>query len=153
MRAKYPQRKRLRRSGFDYAKPGPYMITVCMRHRMKLLSRIENREANLTSVGDMCFRWWVLLESKFPGLQLKEVIFMPDHMHGILWLDGSVSLFNVMQWYKTMTTNEYIRGVKEHGWPPFDRKLWLRSYWEDHLHSERYLHNAEAYIKRNPEKG
>ncbi len=25
----------------------------------------------------------------------------------------------VVQWFKTMTTNEYIRGVKHHGWQPF----------------------------------
>ena len=32
-------------------------------------------------------------------------------------------LSSVVQWFKTMSTNEYIRGVKQLGWTPFDRKL------------------------------
>ena len=32
-------------------------------------------------------------------------------------------LYRVVQWFKTMTTNEYIRGVKNLGWQPFDGKL------------------------------
>ncbi|MEO6458174.1 MAG: hypothetical protein ABIO92_07860 [Chloroflexia bacterium] len=34
----------------------------------------------------------------------------------------------VIQWFKTMTTNEYIRGVKQSGWPAFNGKLWQRTY-------------------------
>ena len=30
----------------------------------------------------------------------------------------------IVQWFKTMTTDEYIRGVKQLGWPRFDRRLW-----------------------------
>ena len=32
-------------------------------------------------------------------------------------------LHRVIQWFKTMTTNEYICGVKQHGWTPFPGKL------------------------------
>jgi putative transposase len=39
-------------------------------------------------------------------------------------------LSQMIQWFKTMTTNEYIRGVKELGWPRFDGKLWQRDYYE-----------------------
>jgi hypothetical protein len=27
-----------------------------------------------------------------------------------------------------MTTNAYIRGVRDDGWPAFDRRLWQRDY-------------------------
>src|SRR5690606_40745370 len=36
----------------------------------------------------------------------------------------------VVQWFKTMTTNEYIRGVRQFGWRPIPGKLWQRNYWE-----------------------
>jgi len=36
----------------------------------------------------------------------------------------------IVQWFKTMLTNEYIRGVKKLGWRRFDGKLWQRNYWE-----------------------
>lgn len=36
----------------------------------------------------------------------------------------AVSLADVVQWFKTMTTNEYIRAVKQLGWAPFPGKFW-----------------------------
>jgi hypothetical protein len=32
----------------------------------------------------------------------------------------------MIDWFKTMTTNAYIRGVKQSAWPPFPGRLWLR---------------------------
>jgi putative transposase len=56
----------------------------------------------------------------------------------------------VLQWFKTMTTNEYIRGVKHHGWPPFPGKLWQRNYWEHIGRDERDLDRFRAYVEANP---
>jgi putative transposase len=36
-------------------------------------------------------------------------------------------LQRAVQWFKTMTTNAYIRGVRTKKWPPFDKKLWQRN--------------------------
>ncbi|MCX6221936.1 MAG: hypothetical protein NTZ69_13230 [Bacteroidia bacterium] len=41
-----------------------------------------------------------------------------------------VPMGEMVDWFKTMTTNEYIRGVKNQGWKRFDGKLWQRNYWE-----------------------
>lgn len=41
-----------------------------------------------------------------------------------------VTVFLAMDWFKTMTTNTYIRGVKQSNWEPFNRRLWQRNYWE-----------------------
>jgi len=30
----------------------------------------------------------------------------------------------MVDWFKTMTTNDYIRGVKNQGWKRFNGKLW-----------------------------
>ena len=56
----------------------------------------------------------------------------------------------IMQWFKTMTTNEYIRGVKAFGWAPFDRKLWQRNYYEHIIRDEEELRSARLYIENNP---
>ncbi|MEZ4914307.1 MAG: transposase [Chitinophagales bacterium] len=59
-------------------------------------------------------------------------------------------LSGVVQWFKTMTTNEYIRGVKNLGWQRFDGKLWQRNYWERIVRNKRALHNIARYIINNP---
>ena len=50
-------------------------------------------------------------------------------------------LHEVVEWFKTMTTNEYIRGVKSDIYPPFNRRVWQRSY-HDHI-----IRNEEEYLK------
>ena len=61
-------------------------------------------------------------------------------------------LYRVVQWFKTMTTNEYIRGVKNLGWQPFDGKLWQRNYYEHIIRNEKSYHNITNYIINNPAK-
>ena len=61
-------------------------------------------------------------------------------------------LHRVMQWFKTMTTNEYIRGVKTLGWQRFDGKLWQRNYWEHIIRDENACEHIAQYIINNPQK-
>jgi len=57
----------------------------------------------------------------------------------------------VVQWFKTMTTNEYIRGVKQLGWKPFVKRLWQRNYWEHIIRTDRAYKKIANYILSNPE--
>jgi REP element-mobilizing transposase RayT len=58
----------------------------------------------------------------------------------------------IIQWFKTMTTNEYIRCVKTTGWPPFPGKLWQRNYYEHVIRNENELNRVREYIINNPMK-
>jgi len=49
-----------------------------------------------------------------------------------------------------MTTNAYIRGVKQNGWQPFPGKLWQRNYWERIIRDENELNRIREYIINNP---
>jgi REP element-mobilizing transposase RayT len=59
-------------------------------------------------------------------------------------------LHRIVQWFKTMTTNEYIRNVKNNGWQPFDKKLWQRNYYEHIVRNETELTKIREYIINNP---
>jgi REP element-mobilizing transposase RayT len=56
----------------------------------------------------------------------------------------------IVQWFKTMTTNEYIRMVKHAGWTPFQGRLWQRNYYEHIIRNERALERIRDYILTNP---
>src|SRR5680860_355784 len=73
---------------------------------------------------------------------LGELSIMGEHL-------GS-PLGSVMQWFKTMSTNEYIRGVKTLDWERFDGKLWQRNYWEHIIRDERSYNAIRKYIINNP---
>jgi putative transposase len=57
---------------------------------------------------------------------------------------------SIVQWFKTMTTNEYIRNVKMNGWQPFTGRLWQRNYWEYIGRKEQDLIRIRRYIRNNP---
>ena len=54
--------------------------------------------------------------------------------------------------FKSITTNEYIRGVKNNNWQPFDKKMWQRNYWEHIIRSEESYVKLSEYIISNPQK-
>lgn len=60
-------------------------------------------------------------------------------------------LHRVVQWFKTMSTNEYIRQVKLNNWPRFQGKLWQRDYWEHIIRTEKSYQLIAAYIINNPQ--
>ena len=60
------------------------------------------------------------------------------------------ALPDVVGWFKTMTTNAYIRGVKADGWPPFCRRVWQRDYHDRIIRSEAELQKIRRYVADNP---
>ena len=103
----------------------------------------------------MVDEWWGKIPAKFPGTSLDYSVVMPNHFHGIIILVQENELFSpslpeIIQWFKTMTTNAYIRGVKEKGWEPFMGKLWQRNYYEHIIRNETELDRIRAYIELNP---
>ena len=60
------------------------------------------------------------------------------------------SLPAIVQWFKTMTTNEYLRGVKTSGWAPFQGQVWQRNYYEHVIRDEESLNRIREYILNNP---
>jgi REP element-mobilizing transposase RayT len=63
----------------------------------------------------------------------------------------NATIGDMMDWFKTMTTNEYIRGVKKFDWQRFNGKLWQRNYWEHIIRDEVGLTRIANYIVTNPE--
>jgi REP element-mobilizing transposase RayT len=59
---------------------------------------------------------------------------------------------DMMDAFKSITTVEYIRGVKNLGWPTFNGKLWQRNYWEHIIRDEKSYHRIAEYIINNPRK-
>lgn len=52
--------------------------------------------------------------------------------------------------FKSITTVEYIRGIKKSGWKPFNRRVWQRNYYEIIMRTEQSYINISNYIVNNP---
>ncbi len=162
-----PSRRSFRLPGFDYSRPGAYFFTICVQNRKSLFGRIDRERMELNPAGRMVEGFFYRLEERFPDLLCDSFVCMPNHVHGILIrkavIQKSKSLTQVatapcvnlplsdnLRWFKTMTTNAYIRGVRTRGWPAFPGRLWQRNYWERIVRNERELTDIRRYIECNP---
>jgi putative transposase len=59
---------------------------------------------------------------------------------------------DMVRWFKTMTTNEYIANVKNNNWRPFVKRFWQRNYYEHIIRDESDLSRIREYITNNPLK-
>ena len=60
-------------------------------------------------------------------------------------------LFEIIKWFKTMSTNEYIRNVKEQNWTRFNGTFWQRSFNDRVIRNEKELQKLRFYAYYNPE--
>jgi len=171
-------RRSIRWKGYDYSQAGMYFVTICCQNNVSRFGRIKNGGMILNDAGQMIEKWCAELSNKFSDIELYTYIIMPNHFHAIVVNNAHVGadlrvcptcptpnilggndisgehtgspLHAVVQWFKTMTTNEYIRGVKNLGWQRFEKKLWQRNYWEHIIRNEQSHQFIENYIVNNP---
>jgi len=131
----------------------------------------------LSEFGNLCQQWWLKIPDKFPGTELDKFCFMPNHFHGILIIrykcnaqtrgsaptnhtGGSAptnhtgwsapTVGNVIQWFKTMTTNEYIKNVKTQSWLKFSKHVWQPRFHDRVIRNEKEYWAIKRYILDNP---
>ncbi|WP_282125615.1 transposase [Marinifilum flexuosum] len=52
--------------------------------------------------------------------------------------------------FKSITTVEYIKGVKEQDWQAYQKRLWLRNYYEHIIRNDGAFDRISDYIRNNP---
>jgi REP element-mobilizing transposase RayT len=63
---------------------------------------------------------------------------------------GEGSMGRIVQAFKSMTTHQYLQGIREYGWQPFSGKLWQRNYYERIVRDEEEWQRISDYIAANP---
>lgn len=150
-------RKSLRLTEYDYSQSGYYFITICTHNKACLFGTIKNGEIELNEAGKMIQSAWHDIFKAFPLYKSDSFIVMPNHVHGILIkekfrLADTISLPEIMRNYKSITTVNYIRGIKENRYASFDKKLWQRNYYEHIIRNNESLSQIRQYIIDNPVK-
>ena len=151
-----PKRKPNRLENYDYGEIGCYFVTLCTQKRQRLFE--------IDTVGnDLCVvpqnqiirKWIKETQNKFPNIKFDKYVIMPDHLHFIVNITErhtGRSLQDAMKFFKTMTTNEYIKGVRNGLLPPFKNKLWQKSYYDHIIRNQQDFNEIWEYIENNLKK-
>jgi len=162
-----PKRKSQRKKDYDYSQPGYYAVTICTQGRSCLFGIIDNDDMQLNDAGRMVNDTWHEIPDHYPGIELDVMQIMPNHLHEMIVVSavgtaprgrpypgkekgqargpvstGFLSLPDVIERFKSLTTTRYIEGVKNAGWLSFPGKLWQRSY------HDRIIRNATGGLRR-----
>jgi MSHA biogenesis protein MshO len=165
------QRRSLRLPGYDYSQAGAYFVTLCVEKRCALLGEVVGGNMQLNDAGRMIEQAWLELAEHYPGVKVDICQIMPNHFHGIIWLEGLTggtsgahrgaplrgkqppfSLSDIIKRFKTYTTHLYIAGVSKDGWRQFPGQLWQRGYFDHVSRNEQDLEDTRNYIVNNPQK-
>lgn len=151
----YQTRKSIRLKNYDYSKKGAYFITVCTFERARIFGEIIGgelfpKENEPNKLIEKCLNQ---ICEKFSGVCLMNYVIMPDHVHFIIFIEGGeYKLYDIIKWFKTVTTNEYIKNVKRGFYHPFKGHLWQRNYYEHVIRDEKDYLEKYKYIEENPIK-
>lgn len=77
-----------RLKNWDYRNAGAYFITICCKDRECFFGEVKNEEMQLNEIGKMAEKYWLEIPGHFKNVRLGEFVIMPNHMHGILILNG-----------------------------------------------------------------
>ena len=99
---------------------------------------------------------WQTLPKRFPNVTLDEFVIMPDHIHFILWLDGTpgkeLTLGKIIAAYKSLTTVLWLQHLKSVGKDMYSPcRIWQSGYYERVIRMNELQHTRQ-YIRNNPTK-
>ncbi|MBN1641952.1 MAG: transposase [Anaerolineae bacterium] len=159
-------RRSIRLREYDYARAGAYFVTICVRDHACVLGRVGAGVMELSALGEIAAASWLWLEEHHPYVSLDAWVIMPNHLHGILVLDGAPQtaalsdqdkpyatdvaakhkpLGRLIGAFKTTSTAAINRLRNTPGTP-----FWQRNYYEHVVRDDADLARIRAYVATNP---
>lgn len=155
------RRRSLRLSDYDYASPGAYFITICVKDRLNVFGDIVEHSMRLNDCGKIVAQELESSAKMRREVALDEFIIMPNHVHGIVFIKESDvgatgrspsrsgpaprSLGAFVSGFKSATTKRINQLRRTPGAP-----VWQRNYHEHVIRNEPSLSRIREYIAGNP---
>ena len=151
-----PKRKPNRLSCFDYSTPGAYFLTICTQDKKCILGQIvgggdlDAPQISLSTIGKKVWRN-IELSRQIPNIHVDKYLIMPNHIHLILFVDGTLvggrsrspSLTNAVVPHFVSTFKRFCH--KDVG-----AKIFQRSYHDHVIRGEQDYLKIWEYIDNNP---
>jgi putative transposase len=84
------QRHTTRLPEFDYTTNGAYFTTICAFKREHVFGEILEGQMQHNTIGTIVLEEWERMEKLRPEVTLDAFIVMPNHVHGVVWIDHTV---------------------------------------------------------------
>lgn len=148
-----PKRKSPRLQNYNYAQNGAYFVTICTHDKKPLFGNVGADSISARMITDI----FTKTIDAYKNVYCTKYVVMPNHFHAIVEIEradmeSAPTLSEIMQTFKRHTTIEYIKLVKQGTVPPFDKKVWQRSFYDHVIRNEEGYQKIWQYIDTNPAK-
>ncbi|MBI5409883.1 MAG: transposase [Nitrospirae bacterium] len=160
-------RRSIRLPNYDYSQEGAYFITICTWQRECQFGEIFGGEMKLNEYGQVVKDEWMNTINLRPNIGLDEYVIMPNHFHGILFINDrmdTIQCRGVSQYAPTnafrspsQTIGAIVRGFKSAATKQINfmrntqgAPVWQRNYYEHVVRNEKELRSIQEYIINNP---
>ena len=144
-------RKQLRLKNYDYSGNGAYFITICTKEKKPIFGPVGADSISARMVA----RTFLDTISRYPQVNAPIYTVMPNHFHAIIVIEradmeSAPTISQIIQSFKRYSTVEYVKLVKDGTVPPFDEKIWQRSFYDHVIRNEGDYLDIWRYIEGNP---
>lgn len=140
----HPKRRSPRLKAYDYASEGAYFVTVCSADRACIFGQILWDAMQPSATAQIVETCWREIPVHYPGASTDAFVVMPNHVHGILWLERAghaPPLHRVVSSFKAAASRQA------------GRPLWQRSFHDRIVRDEAELIAVRQYVLENPLRG
>jgi len=93
--------------------------------------------------------------AQYPNVDCPIYTVMPNHFHAIITIsradmESAPTVSEVVQSFKRYSTVEYTKMVKAGELPPFDKRVWQRSFYDHVIRNRNDYDEIYKYIYENP---
>lgn len=90
-----------RLKNWNYGQNGAYFITICTGNREHFFGEItvvnHKNQMQLNEIGLLAHKFWSEIPKHFPFVELGNFVVMPNHVHGILIIDKTNNIDDVVE--------------------------------------------------------
>ncbi len=130
----------------DYRARCIYMVTLTSVNRAPIFGRLAGGEAEpyvaLSDAGRMIEACWREIPARFPGVSLFDHQVMPDHFHGIIFVEKRME----------KPLGSIIGFLKAHSTSQMGQPLWSPGFQDSILLNDGQFANMRNYIRDNPRR-
>ena len=147
-----PTRKQIRMPEYDYNSNGAYFITVCVKDRKPILSKISvgttigrPPDVVLTKYGHIAEEHIQNIEKIYPSVHVDNYVIMPNHIHLLLFLycdNGRAML--------VPTVSRVIQQLKGAVTKRIGFTIWQARFYDHVIRSDNDYRETYLYIDNNP---
>lgn len=166
------KRKGTRLKNFDYSSSGAYFVTICVKDRLPLLSKIvasvvgdgastslqngviDTPRIQLTEIGKIVEKNLLSCE-KISGVKIDDYVIMPDHIHAIILIcfDNYITKGFGTSRAPSPTNNtlsHVVSAFKRFAHKEIGEKIFQRSFYDHIIRDREDYDTRKAYIYENP---